>query len=275
MTNRLSNFQMVKQFNQVFGHPAPNNHRLNIFSESPKVVNLRNSLINEEITELKEAIESEDVVEMIDALSDIQYVAYGLLVVYGIDGDVEFTNYMDEKYDILDSSRTSEIASRSNFNQTKQFIYSLLNGSAFDVSPSSFLDKYTEPSYREIFNRYVEDLMNAYKGLENATNNRSFIQTVMNTLDVLYLTYVIGSLMGVNLDTSIRMVHESNMSKICSTEEEAQKTVEWYRDNESRYDSPTYRNSLFSDGYVIFNESTGKILKNINYHAVDLKCFLE
>jgi len=275
MANNLSNFQMVKQFNQVFGHPVPEVQRLNIFSESPEVVKLRNSLINEEIMELKEAIESEDVVEMIDALSDIQYVAYGLLVVYGIDGDVEFTNYMDEKYEILDSSRTSEIASRSNFNQTKQFIYSLLNGSAFDVSPSSFLDRYTEPSYREIFNRYVEDLMNAYKGLENATNNSSFIDTIRNTLDVLYLTYVIGALMGVNLDKSIRMVHESNMSKICSSEEEANKTVQWYRDNESRYDSPSFRKSLFTDGFVVFNESTGKILKNINYHAVDLKCFLE
>jgi predicted HAD superfamily Cof-like phosphohydrolase len=275
MTALNTNFLMVKQFNQVFGHPAPTEQQLDIFTKSPDIVSLRNSLINEEIMELKEAIESEDVVEMIDALSDIQYVAYGLLVVYGIDGDVEFTNYMDEKYEILDSSRTSEIASRSNFNQTKQFIYSLLNGNAFNVSPSSFLDRYTEPSYRQIFNRYVEDLMNTYKTLENATNNSSFIKTIKYTLDILYLTYVIGALMGVDLDESIRMVHDSNMSKICSSETEANKTVEWYRNNESRYDSPTYRKSMFLDGYVVYNESTGKILKNINYHAVDLKSFLE
>ena len=48
------------------------------------------------------------------------------------------------------------------------------------------------------------------------------------------------------------------MSKICSSEEEANKTVQWYRDNESRYDSPSFRKSLFTDGFVVFNESTVK-----------------
>ncbi len=90
----MTNYLMVKQFNQVFGHPAPDSAKITIFSESPDVVKLRNSLIHEEITELRDAINAEDVVEIIDALSDIQYVAYGLLVVYGVDGDNEFTNYM-------------------------------------------------------------------------------------------------------------------------------------------------------------------------------------
>ena len=90
-----TNYTRVKQFNQVFGHPAPDSQQLNIFNESINTVKLRNSLIKEEILELKEAIETENVIEIIDALSDIQYVAYGLLVVYGVDGDIEYGNYME------------------------------------------------------------------------------------------------------------------------------------------------------------------------------------
>ena len=271
----MTNYLMVKQFNQVFGHPAPESSRMNIFTESPDVVKLRNSLIHEEITELNEAISNEDVVEIIDALSDIQYVAYGLLVVYGVDGDNEFTNYMAEKYEMLDSKMTDKFAALSNFKQTQKFITSLLNGNSFNVSPKTFLDIYTEPSYRQNFNKYVDDLLIAYKSLENATNNSNFVETIKACLEVLYITYVIASLLGVDLDKSIRMVHESNMSKICTSEEEAKKTIEWYRENESRYDSPNFRKSEFTDGFVVFNQSTGKILKNVNYQAVNLRGFVE
>jgi len=52
----MSNFQIVKQFNQVFGHPSPSEQQLNIFDDEPAKVSLRNSLISEEIGELKEAL---------------------------------------------------------------------------------------------------------------------------------------------------------------------------------------------------------------------------
>jgi hypothetical protein len=63
------------------------------------------------------------------------------------------------------------------------------------------------------------------------------------------------------------------MSKICCSQDEAEQTVIWYQENEQRYDSPKFRSSEF--GYIIFNESTGKILKNINYKAVDLSVFMQ
>ena len=73
--------------------------RIDIFDKNPSVVKLRNNLISEEVGELVEAFQALDVVEMIDALSDIQYVAYGLQVVYGIDGDKLFREYMINKFD--------------------------------------------------------------------------------------------------------------------------------------------------------------------------------
>ncbi len=272
MTQPKTNFLKVNEFNEVFGHPAPSEEQLSIFEESPNIVNLRNSLINEEITELNEAVTNEDVIEIIDALSDTQYVAYGLLVVYGVDGDKAYTKYMDEKYEILECVRNDEVRNMTNFNQTCQFISSILNGDTFIGSPNDFLDRYTQPSFRCSFNNYLEDLLKGYQELEKATNNSHFNDTIAATMNIIYITYVLGSLIGVDIDESVKLVHESNMSKICVSAEEAELTVQWYRENESRYDSPAYRES--NAGFIVYNESTGKILKNIHYKAVDLSVFM-
>ena len=74
-----------------------------------------------------------------------------------------------------------------------------------------------------------------------------------------------GILLGIDLNKSFDIVHKSNMSKLCTNVKEAQETVQWYKDNDNRYDSPSYRNSDNADYWVVYNESTGKILKSINY----------
>jgi predicted HAD superfamily Cof-like phosphohydrolase len=267
-----TNFLRVKEFNEVFGHAAPTIEQYNIFKDEPSTVNLRNSLIHEEISELREALENEDVVEIIDAISDIQYVAYGLLVVYGVNGDIAYTKYMDTKYELLKCVRNNEIKNLTNFNQTHEFISSILNGGSIDSTPKNFLDRYTEASFRCSFDNYIDELVSAYNDLEKATNSQNFDDTILSVLSIIYITYVIGALVSVDVDESVRLVHESNMSKICSSKEEAEQTVIWYRENEHRYDSPAYKNTEV--GFVIYNESTGKILKNINYKPVDLTMFL-
>jgi hypothetical protein len=93
--------------------------------------------------------------------------------------------------------------------------------------------------------------------------------------DILYVVYGMGVSIGMNLDKAFSIVHDSNMSKLCKDETEAQKTVEWYQDQFKQeklsYDSPGYRKSTCGDYWVVFNESTGKILKSINYHQVDFR----
>ena len=44
--------------------------------------------------------------------------------------------------------------------------------------------------------------------------------------------------------------------------------------NESRYDSPSYRKSYDDKNWVIFNRSTGKILKSINYNPAKFDSML-
>ena len=59
---------------------------------------------------------------------------------------------------------------------------------------------------------------------------------------------------------------------LVKTEEEAKKTVEdykiKYKEGKSPYDSPNYKKSEDNIHYIVYNESTGKVLKSINYTPV-------
>ena len=102
-----------------------------------------------------------------------------------------------------------------------------------------------------------------------AVKDNNFTEMVDALADILYVVYGAGSSFGVDLDKSFSIVHESNMSKLCSSEKEAQETVEWYKHNQlDTYDSPTYRQSDNKKYWIVFNKSTGKILKSINYKKV-------
>ena len=90
MTN-LSNFQKVRdEFNIAFGIKNNSVSQPNLFKSDSKLVKYRLSLINEETKELNEAIENDDFIETIDALSDILYVVYGAFSSFGIDADKAF-----------------------------------------------------------------------------------------------------------------------------------------------------------------------------------------
>ena len=51
------------------------------------ITSLRYDLINEELLELKEALDNKDIKEVADALTDILYVTYGAGHAFGIDLD--------------------------------------------------------------------------------------------------------------------------------------------------------------------------------------------
>tara|TARA_B100000902_G_scaffold374515_1_gene403554 strand:+ start:9187 stop:9765 length:579 start_codon:yes stop_codon:yes gene_type:complete len=78
-----NNFTRVKEFMTIMGQEVPTEPtepKLN-----PAVTNLRVKLIEEELSELKEALKNDDFVEVIDALADILYVTYGAGVAWGVD----------------------------------------------------------------------------------------------------------------------------------------------------------------------------------------------
>lgn len=155
--SEITNFQKVGEFHELFEHPKFDTLNKKIFEENPKLVDLRVKLIEEELTELKDAIEKKNFTEVADALSDILYVVYGA-------------------------------------------------GHAF----------------------------------------------------------------GINLDDTFNKVHESNMTKACKTEIEAYQTIEFIKETQPRYKEPTYKLSKDGKYYIVYDDETGKILKNKYYQEVDL-----
>lgn len=83
----------------------------------------------------------------------------------------------------------------------------------------------------------------------------------------LALVRAISAGLGFDHSAAFLLVHESNMSKFCPTEELAKQTVAEYEKGD-RYDTPAYRKE--GDLWVVYNKSTGKILKSIKYHPVKL-----
>lgn len=162
MSNNLSNFQKVVEFNKQFGITLHEKPQKQIFDDDPKLVQYRMSLIREEVRELEDAVKNKDFTEVVDSVSDILYVVYGLAASVGFDAD-----------------------------------------KAFDI------------------------------------------------------------------------VHESNMSKMCKTEEEAKETVKWYEEHKDLgYDSPAYRKSYDGNYWVVYNQSTKKILKSVKYTPANFEQLL-
>ena len=95
-----------------------------------------------------------------------------------------------------------------------------------------------------------------------------------NLYDLLKWTYIMTQVIGVNADSDFAIVHDSNMSKLCSTKEDAIATVEdyqaKYRAGKSPYDSPYYYYLPNLNKWIVKNLSSGKALKNIKYVKV---CF--
>ena len=79
---------------------------------------------------------------------------------------------------------------------------------------------------------------------------------------------------GINDQKDFEDVMKSNNSKYCTTEEEAEATVQAYQSG-THWDKPNQVLNAFSEKvdniYVIRNKDNGKILKSINYKPVELK----
>jgi len=96
----MSNFSSVKKFMETFGQEVKNKAEF----PSEKIQDLRVSLIDEELSELKEAIENKDIKEVADALTDILYVTYGAGHAFGIDLDQCFDEVQRSNMSKLDEN---------------------------------------------------------------------------------------------------------------------------------------------------------------------------
>ncbi len=79
----MSNFERVRKFMETFGQEVKKKAEF----PNEKITSLRYDLIEEELKELKDAINNKDIKEVADALTDILYVTYGAGHSFGINLD--------------------------------------------------------------------------------------------------------------------------------------------------------------------------------------------
>jgi len=282
-----SNFESVCEFNTSFGLPHSDTPQVNILKENTKISDLRVNLCKEEADEYNDAFKNKDFVEIIDALTDELYVIYGAGSSFGVNLDKLFSSKITSIYfqnsrtkQMNDNELLEEVQDYSNYDMLKYlliekeslFTYKRCNTINSDnIFSEHFIKSEGYENCRIILSELSENLNRNIKKLEKEKQTHNFDNVVDTLTDLLYDTYKLGIFLGINLDTSFKIVHSSNMSKLCNSESEAKETVEWYKNNDSRYKTPEYRKSDDDKYWVVYNKDSGKILKSILYTPADFK----
>ena len=94
----MSNFSKVGIFMKTFGQEVKNKPSFS----TDKINKLRLDLIKEELSELTDAMNNKDLLEVADALTDILYVTYGAGHAFGID--------LDKCFDEVQNSNMSKLS---------------------------------------------------------------------------------------------------------------------------------------------------------------------
>jgi hypothetical protein len=238
-----TNFELVCDFNNTFDFPVFTVD-MNPLETKQSVVKYRCDLIKEEgIEEFGEAFGEYNRVEMLDAVIDHLYVLYGACHTFGMNPDFHIRQ------------------SDNNVNPTELYFNKFNN----NISIKSLYDENIN-----LYNNLVQQMQFS----KNIFNSYSILtKLIMNTYFIgFHLTSTVE-----NLDNAFRNVHNSNMSKLCTSIEEANDTVnsyiEKFQNGSSPYDSPYYY-EIKPNLFVVKNKSTGKALKSINYIPASLENFL-
>jgi len=88
--DKIDSLNQVAEFHKTFQHPILENPQI----PAEKRCRLRVELLREELSELQEAIEDKDLVEIADALCDLQYVLSGAVLEFGLGN--KFVELFDE-----------------------------------------------------------------------------------------------------------------------------------------------------------------------------------
>ena len=96
----MSNFSKVGIFMKTFGQEVKKKPSFS----TDKINKLRLDLIKEELSELTDAMNNKDLLEVADALTDILYVTYGAGHAFGIDLDKCFDEVQNSNMSKLDQN---------------------------------------------------------------------------------------------------------------------------------------------------------------------------
>ena len=96
----MTNFDKVGTFMKTFGQEVKTKPAFS----TDKINKLRLDLIKEELSELTEAMNNKDLLEVADALTDILYVTYGAGHAFGINLDKCFEEVQNSNMSKLDEN---------------------------------------------------------------------------------------------------------------------------------------------------------------------------
>lgn len=161
---------LVKEFNDTFQVKTRD-----IGSARVPEAKLRFGLIKEEFGELLDALELVDIVEVADALGDIEYVTWGAIQVFGYSGLVS------EKIGKLQAQLDDDVANA-------------------DLKTNPLL---TAEGQKDI----LDDLR-----LYILTNNEDYLSSSLIT--ILYLVKLAAAHFKVDVDAVVAAIHASNMTKL-------------------------------------------------------------
>ena len=272
---------------------------------SHSLMRLRLNLIKEEIEELNDAIKMNDMKETRDAIGDILYVVYGMADIFGFDIDYIFSKtlqtevfryYLDNNINTInninninDTKHTDNIntiyidkiisassngsKTISNFNYIKLFSDELLGSDKKAVTFKSIVSK-----INDLYLKLEQECQNETIVFDDEHNNsKNSIETKIIIIshyiyNLLKYTYLLATMYTIDADSDFTIIHESNMSKLCDTEQDAKDTVAdyeiKYKNGKSPYDSPYYYELPELKKWIVKNKSSGKALKNIKYKEV-------
>jgi predicted HAD superfamily Cof-like phosphohydrolase len=296
-----TNFEKVQDFNRAFDMVAKEPARYTsgyideldrqqrdeyqhirpqLFTETPKIIRLRLDLIKEEIGELNQAIETNDFIETRDALADILYVVYGMADVLGINIDTAFRNSI-QNYNRIDNGLKifEGVLKYANKDETNgkpfgltnfdwvRIINDINNGSSDgDIVSDNLklIQKYINENYTKLEEYCLSPV---------EKNREAFVKIADYLYNILKWVYTYAYFAKIDANSDFAIVHNSNMSKLCDSIEDAVMTVadyiEKYVSGNSPYDSPYYYELPELGKWIVKNKSTGKALKNIKYKKVD------
>ncbi len=263
---------LVSEFNYLFGvinytyKPENSGILINKFDTTSenfnkKQVELRFKLIKEESDELFEAFGKKDKIEIVDALCDILYVVAGAKVYFNLpNGEID-TKLQTENIIIMEKPI-------NNINSFEIIELILEDMNRYDDLANQInliieLNKKLEQLTENIFQPHLSD---------QRINLSELINEYNSILDsIIYQVMIISYKLKLNIYDLFVLVHESNMSKVCTNFETAIKSVDYYKTIEKRYGKPEYKEIIFNSKrfWVIYDDETKKILKSINYKPVN------
>lgn len=156
----------------------------------------------------------------------------------------------------------------NNFEKVKEF------NTIFEAESIPEPDKSVFEKNPKLVQHRMNLITEEFEELQQAVRDHDLCGVVDAIADLEYVLHGMSWALALDSTEAFKIVHESNMSKLCKTEDEAKATVANYK-TDSRYKDPSYRLTIDGSAYIVYDKITNKVLKSINYIPADLSSIVE